>query len=108
MKTVYAVRAIPLRDVDGAVIGWVGVDLVADGTRPSDMVLLADGTACGQVEALVRVARDPGLLYPTEEAAVHEGLTRLREADARRETEGQALRAADQHGRGSIQTTRNS
>lgn len=82
MKYVYAVKTIPVRDMRGAVIGWVRVDLFADGTEPADMVFLRDGTACGQAEALKRVTRDPGLLYPTRVDAAREGLARLRDADA--------------------------
>jgi hypothetical protein len=54
MKTTYAVRAIPVRDEGGAVPGWVRVELWADGTRPTDAVVLADGTASGQARAAVR------------------------------------------------------
>jgi hypothetical protein len=83
MKTVYVVRAAPVRDVGGAVVGWVRVDLLADGTKPTDTVYLRDGTACGQAEAIARVACDPGLLYPSEDEAVREGLAQLRAAHAR-------------------------
>ena len=81
MKTVYAVRTIPVRGVGGAVVGWVRVDLVADGTKPTDMVYLRDGRACAQDEALSLVTRDPGLLFPTRAEAARDGLARLREAD---------------------------
>lgn len=83
MKTVYAVRAIPVRDARGSVLGWVRADPFADGTNPTDMVILRDGSACGQAEAADRLSLDPGLLYPTRAEAVREGLARLREADAR-------------------------
>ena len=82
MKTLYAVRAIPVRDTNGAVIGWVRGDLLADGTKPTDLVFLRDGSACGQVEAAERVAFDAGLLYGTREEAVADGIARLRDADA--------------------------
>ena len=82
MNTVYAVRALPVRDVKGAVIGWVRADLLADGTKPTDLVFLRDGSACGQADAAERLALDSSLLYPTRHEAVREGLTRLRAADA--------------------------
>lgn len=82
MKTVYVVRTVPVRDAGGAVVGWVRVDLLADGTRPTDQVFLRDGTACGQAEAMERLTRDLGLLYPTREEAVRDGLARLRAASA--------------------------
>jgi hypothetical protein len=83
MKTVYAVRAVPVRDADGAVIGWVRADLLADGTSPNDVVILRDGAAYGQAEAIERIACDPGLLYASEEEAVRDGIARLRAAHAR-------------------------
>jgi hypothetical protein len=82
MNTVYAVRALPVRDMEGAVIGWVRADVVADGTKPTDLVFLRDGSACGQAEAADRLAVDPSLLYPTRGEAVRDGLARLRAADA--------------------------
>lgn len=81
MSTVYAVRALPVRDVKGTVIGWVRGDPLADGTKPTDLVFLRDGSACGQADAAERLALDPGLLYPTRDEAVRAGLTRLRVAD---------------------------
>lgn len=48
--------------------------------------MLRDGSECGQAEALERLALDPGLLYPTREEAVQDGIARLRDADARGET----------------------
>ncbi len=81
MNTVYAVRTLPVRDVKGAIIGWVRADLFADGTKPTDMVLLRDGSACGQSEAAKRLALDPSLLYPTRDEAALDGLARLRAAD---------------------------
>jgi hypothetical protein len=81
MKSVYVVRAIPVRDEHGTIQGWVRADVLADGSKPSDAVFLRDGSICAQVEALDRVARDPGLLYSTEEEAVREGIARLRAAD---------------------------
>jgi hypothetical protein len=77
MKTVFAVRTIPVRDANGAVLGWVRADMVADGTRPTDMVVLRDGSALAQSEAGERIGRDLGLLYPTREEAVRDGLARL-------------------------------
>jgi hypothetical protein len=82
MNTVYAVRALPVRDMKGAVIGWVRADVLADGTKPMDLVFLRDGSACGQAEAAERLALDPGLLYRTRDEAVQDGLARLRSADA--------------------------
>lgn len=83
MKTVYVVSTIPVRDAAGAILGWVRADPMADGTRPTDMVILRDGTACGQAEANRRLARDPGLLWPTRKAAARDGIARLREAESR-------------------------
>lgn len=85
MKTVFAVSTIPVRDSAGAIVGWVRADLLADGTEPTDAVFFRDGTACGQAEALERLERDPSLLYPTREEAVHDGLRRLRQAAADRD-----------------------
>lgn len=82
MNTVYAVRTIPVRNVKGAVIGWVRADVLADGTKPTDLVFLHDGSSCGQADAAERLALDPSLLYPTRDEAVREGLARLRSADA--------------------------
>jgi hypothetical protein len=82
VNTVYAVQSLPVLDMKGAVIGWVRADLLADGTKPSDIVILRDGSACGQADAAERVARDPSLLYPTRDEAVREGLANLRAADA--------------------------
>lgn len=82
MNTVYAVRALPVCDVTGAVIGWVRGDLLADGTKPTDVVFLRDGSACGQTEAAERLALDPSLLYPTRDEAVRAGLAILRTVDA--------------------------
>jgi hypothetical protein len=82
MNTVYAVRTLPVRDVKGAIIGWVRTDLFADGRKPTDPVLLRDGSSCGQEEAAKRLALDPSLLYPTRDEAVRDGLARLRTADA--------------------------
>jgi hypothetical protein len=85
MKTVYVVRTIPVRDASGAVLGWVRADLLADGTKPTDMVILRDGSRIGQAEAAELVANDLGLLYVTRKEAVRDGLARLRAADARGE-----------------------
>ena len=82
-------RDLRLADLDvdtgrawlGAIIGWVA-DLLADGTKPTDLVFLRDGSACGQAEATERLALDPSLLYPTRDEAVRDGLARLRAADA--------------------------
>ena len=83
MKTLYVMRALPVRDADGTVAGWVRADPLRDGTKPTDMVFLRDGSACGQLDAMVRIARSPGLLYASDAEAVRDGLARLREADAR-------------------------
>jgi hypothetical protein len=82
MNTVFAVRTLPVRDAHGAILGWVRADMLADGTRPTDMVVLRDGSALGQAEAAERIALDLGLLYPTREEAVRDGLARLRAHDA--------------------------
>ena len=83
MKTVCVVRAIPVRRTDGSIGGWARVDPTADGSKDTDLVYLRDGTANGQAEALRRASDDPGLLYPTRDAAVRDGIARLREADRR-------------------------
>jgi len=85
LKTLYAVRAIPVRLRDGTILGWARVDLLADGTSPRAVVYLADGRAYEQADAIELVSRDPDLLYATEDAAVQDGFTRLRAADARGE-----------------------
>ena len=85
MKTIYVVSSIPVRQADGTIIGWVRADPFADGTKPTDAVFLRDGTGCGQAEAAELVRRDPGLLYPTRDDAVSDGLRGLRDADARGE-----------------------
>ena len=79
MNTVYAVRALPVRDVKGAVIGWVRADLLSDGTKPTDLVFLSDGSACGQADAAECLALDPSLLYPARDEAVREGFASLRQ-----------------------------
>src|ERR1041385_8142630 len=65
MSTFYAVRAVPVRNAQGSIAGWVRVDLFADGSKPTDMVVLRDGSAFGQADAAERIALDPTLLYPT-------------------------------------------
>lgn len=82
METVYVVPTVPVRDQRGRILGWVRTDILADGTSPSDMIFLRDGSACGQAEAAERIAADPALLYRTRAAAVQDGLQRLRTADA--------------------------
>ncbi len=78
MRNIYVVRAVPVRDDHGAVAGWVRADVLAEGTRPADVVFLRDGSACGQAEAMKLIAEDPGLLYRTRAEAVSEGLKQLR------------------------------
>jgi hypothetical protein len=85
MKKLYAVRTLPVRDTGGVIRGWIRADIFADGTRPDALVFLRDGTACGQAEAMRRVAADLRLLYPTQDEAVREGIARLRAADAQGE-----------------------
>jgi hypothetical protein len=85
MKTVYAVRPVAVRDAAGAVAGWVRADLFADGTDPSDLIVLRDGSACGQAEAMARINADRSLLYRTCDDAVRDGLARLRDAHLRGE-----------------------
>jgi hypothetical protein len=82
MNTVYAVQTLPVLDMQGGVIGWVRADVFADGMKLTDLVFLRDGSACGQAEAAGRLALDPSLLYRTRDEAVHDGLARLRAADA--------------------------
>jgi hypothetical protein len=81
MKTVYAVRTLPVRDAGGVIRGWVRIDLHADGAKSDNLVFLRDGTAYGQAEAMRRIAADFGLLYPTRDEAVRKGIARLRETD---------------------------
>jgi hypothetical protein len=81
MNTVHVVRAIPVRGDDGSVQGWVRADLLADGNSPTDRVFLRDGRACGQAEALERLASDSELLFSTREEAVRDGIARLSKAD---------------------------
>lgn len=80
MKTVYVVSSVPIMDRAGEIIGWVRVDVFADGSSANDAVYLRGGTTCGQAEAIERVAKDPSLMYPTREAAVRDGIARLRAA----------------------------
>jgi hypothetical protein len=83
MNTAHVVRAIPVRGDDGSVQGWVRADLLADGSSPTDQVFLRDGTACGQAEALERLASDSRLLFSTRGEAVRDGIARLRKASAK-------------------------
>ena len=80
MSNVYVVSSVPVRDERGVVAGWVRADVLADGTLPSDVVFLRDGSVCSQTEAVKRIAENPGLLYPTRAEVVRDGLARLREA----------------------------
>jgi hypothetical protein len=84
LKIAYAVSTLPVRDAHGAIVGWVRADPFADGTKPTDTVVLRDGSVSGQAEAAQRIALDPSLLYPTRDAAVQDGLARLLRADGRR------------------------
>jgi hypothetical protein len=81
MKSVYVVRAIPVRNVAGQIAGWVRADVFADGSQPTDAVILRDGTVWGQAEGLERVSADRTLLYATQADAVRDGIARLRQAD---------------------------
>lgn len=82
MRNVYAVATVPVVGEDREVIGWARADIFADGTRPTDKVILRDGVAYDQVEATAMVAEDPlGLLWPTRDAAARDGLAALRAAD---------------------------
>jgi hypothetical protein len=81
MKSVYVVRAIRVRDVEGTIAGCVRADIFAEGSRPTDAVILRDGSMCGQAEGLQRVSADRSLLYGTEAEAVRDGVERLRRAD---------------------------
>jgi hypothetical protein len=83
MRTIYAVQTIPLRTIDGDVVGWVRVDPFADGMPGRDQVILRDGSARPQAEAIDRIAADRSLLWPTRDQAVRDGINRLRAADAR-------------------------
>ena len=82
MKTYYVVRAIPVRDGQGSIHGWVRADVLAEGTKPTDKVYLSDGSACDQAVAAERIGLNPALVYATRDEAVRDGLRRLREADA--------------------------
>ena len=82
-KSVFVVRALPVRDEGQNILGWIRVDPFADGTKPTDGVFLRDGSSHGQAKAMKRIARDLSLLYSTEDEAVRDGLTRLWEAHAR-------------------------
>lgn len=84
MKNVYVVRAVPVRDEEGAIAGWVRVDPLADGTSASDLVFLRDGSACSQADAMKRIAEEPTLLYGTRDEAVREGIDQLRKASQAR------------------------
>jgi hypothetical protein len=77
-----AVSTLPVRDTSGPIRGWVRSDPFADGSKPTDMVILRDGSAWGQEDAMEVITRDPTLLYPTRDEAVRDGLARLRQADA--------------------------
>lgn len=81
MRTVYVVSTVPVRDANGIVVGWVRVDVLADGSRPTDVVYLRDGSAYGQDDAARRVTADLSLLWPTRDEAVRDGIARLRESD---------------------------
>jgi hypothetical protein len=81
VKSIYLVRAIPVRDVAGEIAGWVRADVLADGSRPTDSVFLRDGSMCGQSEGIRRVSDDRTLLYRTQAEAVRDGIARLRQAD---------------------------
>ena len=80
MKTIYAVSTLPVLDTTGAIRGWVRSDPFADGSKPTDVVILRDGSAWGQADALAVVNRDPSLLYATREEAARDGIARLRRA----------------------------
>lgn len=80
MKTVYAVRSVPVRDQAGATIGWARVDVIADGTSPHDLVYLQDGRAYEQAAAIEAIARDRRLLWRTRAEAVRDGIAGLRAA----------------------------
>lgn len=82
MRMIYAVSTLPVRDTSGAIRGWVRSDLFADGTKPTDIVILRDGSAWGQKDAIEEINRDPSLLYATRDEAVRDGLARLKRADA--------------------------
>jgi hypothetical protein len=81
MKAVYAVRTVPVVGPDGTDLGWVRADPFADGSSPTDVLYLRDGSACDQSVALARIAADRSLLYRTREEASRDGLARLRAAD---------------------------
>jgi hypothetical protein len=95
VNSVYVVRAIPVRDIEGGIAGWVRADVIADGSRSSDIVILRDGTAVGQVEGLKRVSADRTLLYASEAEAVRDGIEGLREADREGRDDAEACNCAD-------------
>ena len=80
MRSVYVVRAIPVRDDNRKIIGWVRVDIFADGSNLTDVVYLRGGLACSQAEAVERIQCDLGLLFTSEAEAVRDGFARLRRA----------------------------
>lgn len=83
MSSFYVVRAIPVRKGKGGpIVGWARCDPSADGTRPTDLVILRDGSAYTQAEVGRHLTADPSLLYPTREEAVRDGIERLRAAEA--------------------------
>lgn len=92
MRNVFAVRTLPVRDAEGGIAGWVRADLLADGTTPTDMIILRDGSAYGQAEAMERINADRSLLYPTREEAARHGLARLRKGSRPRRHRSQGWR----------------
>lgn len=94
MKNVYVVRTLPVRDIAGNIAGWVRADPFSDGTKHTDMVILRDGRAYGQAEAMERITVDRSLLYATEDEATRDGLTRLRKASRSRKHRSPGRRRA--------------
>lgn len=43
MSNVYVVCTVAVRNEQGAIVGWIRADPLADGSRPTDMVFLRDG-----------------------------------------------------------------
>jgi hypothetical protein len=86
LETVYAVRTLPVRDTSGAIRGWVRADVLADGSSPSNLIILRGGVAMSQADALEACNRDPSLLFRTRDEAVTDGIDRLRDADQRGNT----------------------
>jgi hypothetical protein len=77
MSVDFIVQTLPVRGVDGAILGWVRLEADADIPAGRVRFHLRDGSAWDQDEAMRRIEADPGLLYPTQHEAARDGLERL-------------------------------